>query len=289
MEAAMNRFYYTEHRPTCPRLFFVNVRRPLVFAHRGGGGLAPENTLAAFDRGLALGADGLELDVHLSRDGVVVVHHDRTLDRTTNLGGAVRDRTAAELARADAGHYFPVGDGFPYRGQGLGVPTLAEVLRRHRDVPVVIELKVNSRELARGVVDVVRAADAVDRVCLGSVGLRVLRAARELEPAMATSAAREEVRWALYRSWCRWPVSRVAYGGYQVPEWSGRTRVVSPRFIEAAHPARLGVQVWTVDTEDVARRLLGWGVDALITDRPDVIVPVVGFWGSQCRAVWATR
>jgi glycerophosphoryl diester phosphodiesterase len=92
---------------------------------------------------------------------------------------------------------------------------------------------------------------------------------------VATSAAREEVRWALYRSWCRWPVSRVAYAGYQVPEMSGATRVVSPRFIEDAHRAGLGVQVWTVDTEADARRLMTWGVDALITDRPDLIVPLV--------------
>jgi len=245
-----------------------------VFAHRGGSGLAPENTVAAFDNGLALGANGLELDVHLSRDGIVVVHHDRTLDRTTNLTGAIVERTADELARADAGCHFRVGSAFPFRGEGVGVPTLAAVLDRYRDVPVIGELKVNSPELARAVVAVVRAAGAVDRVCLGSFGLRVLREARRLEPSMATSASREEVRWALYRSWVRWPVSRVAYGGYQVPEWAGRTHVVSPRFVDMAHGAGLGVQVWTVDAEDEARRLLEWGVDGLITDRPDVIVPV---------------
>ena len=103
----------------------------------------------------------------------------------------------------------------------------------------------------------------------------MLRAARRLAPAIATSAAREEVRWALYRSWVRWPVSRVAYAGYQVPEHAGRTRVVSPRFVDEAHRLGLGVQVWTVNKENDARRLLDWGVDALITDRPDVIVPVV--------------
>jgi len=235
--------------------FFASPR-PLVFAHRGGSALAPENTIAAFDNGLALGADGLELDVHLSSDGVVVVHHDRTLERTTTLHGPIAERTAEELRRAD-------------------VPTLAEVLARYRDPRIIIELKVNSAELAAAAIDVVRQADAVDRVCLGSFGLRVLRAARAIEPAIATSGAREEVRWALYRSWIGWPVSRVAYGGYQIPELAGRTRVVSPRFVEYAHDAGLGVQVWTVDTEDAARRLLTWGADALITDRPDVIVPFV--------------
>jgi glycerophosphoryl diester phosphodiesterase len=255
---------------------FFRSPRPLVFAHRGGSALAPENTLAAFDRGLALGADGLELDVHLSRDGVVVVHHDRTLDRTTGGTGPVEAHTAHQLARLDAGYHFRAGEATPFRGQGLGVPSLADVLARYRDVPIIIELKANTVELASATVEVVRRADAVDRVCLGSFGLRVLTAARSLEPAIATSASREEVRWALYRSWFRWPVSRVPYAGYQVPEWFGATHVVSRRFVEMSHRVGLAVQVWTVDTEDHARRLLGWGVDALITDRPDVVVPLVG-------------
>jgi len=235
--------------------FFASAR-PLVFAHRGGSALAPENTMTAFANGLALGADGLELDVHLSRDGHVVVHHDRALDRTTSLRGPIAARDADELENAS-------------------VPRLADVLRIHRDVRVIVELKVNSVELARALVDVVRAADAVERVCAGSFGLRVLRAVRALEPAMATSAAREDVRWALYRSWLRCSPGRVPYQGFQVPEFAGRTRVVSRNFVACAHRAGLAVQVWTVDCEDDARRLLAWGVDALITDRPDIIVPIV--------------
>jgi glycerophosphoryl diester phosphodiesterase len=227
-----------------------------VFAHRGGSALAPENTMEAFDNGLAHGADGIELDAHLSRDGVVVVHHDQTLERTTSLRGPIAGRAADELRRA-------------------GVPTLAEVLDRHPEQRVIIELKVNSDAMAGAAVDVVRRAGAVDRVCFGSFGWRVLRAVRVIEPAVATSAARGEVRLALYRSWCRWPAATAPYGGFQVPEWAGRTRVVSPRFVKDAHRAGLAVQVWTVDTEDEARRLLDWGVDALITDQPDIIVPLV--------------
>jgi len=235
---------------------FFTSSRPLVFAHRGGSALAPENTMEAFANGLSLGADGIELDVHLSRDGVAVVNHDATVDRTTPGQGAVSSLTAAELAR-------------------LAVPALSDVLSRFRDARVIIELKVNRKELAGAVVDVVRRADAVERVCLGSFGLKVLNAVRGAAPAMATSAAREEVRWALYRSWVRRPPHGVRYAGFQVPEMAGATRVVSRRFVDLAHHAGLGVQVWTVDTEDAARRLLDWGVDALITDRPDLIVPMV--------------
>src|SRR5215510_8689194 len=104
-----------------PHPFFA-TSRPLVFAHRGGAALAPENTIAAFDNGLALGADGLELDVRFSRDGVVVVHHDRTLDRMTTLTGPVAGRTAVELA-------------------AVGVPSLLSVLTRYPDARVIIEMK----------------------------------------------------------------------------------------------------------------------------------------------------
>jgi glycerophosphoryl diester phosphodiesterase len=254
---------------------FFSANRPLVFAHRGGAALAPENTLAAFDKGVALGADGIELDVRLSRDGVVVVHHDAALDRTTNLRGPIADRSAHDLSCADAGYGFRHGKEHPFRGRGIGVPTLADVLKRYRDARIIIELKLNRIDLARATIETVRAANATEQVCLGSFGWRVLRAARAIEPRVATSAARQEVRWALYRSWCGWAVGAVAYRGFQVPEWSGKTRVVSPRFVKAAHRAALPVHVWTVNDEDDARRLLGWGVDALITDRPDLIVPLV--------------
>jgi glycerophosphoryl diester phosphodiesterase len=235
---------------------FFSASRPLVFAHRGGAALAPENTIAAFDNALALGVDGIELDVRIARDGAVVVHHDRTLDRTTNLRGPVGGRTMDELVRA-------------------AVPTLAAVLGRYRDARVIVEMKLDEPELARAVVEDVRAAGAGARGGVGSFGGRSLREARRIEPAIATSAAREEVRWALYRSWCRWPVMKTPYAGYQIPERAGTTRVVSPRFIRDAHGAGLGVQVWTVNTESDARRLISWGVDALITDRPDLMVPLV--------------
>src|ERR1700730_17831967 len=115
----MDRFY-----PNPMRHAFFRSARPLVFAHRGGSALGPENTRAAFDHGLAAGADGLELDVHLSRDGLVVVHHDRALERPTDLRGPIAGRTADELARSDAGWSFRTGDVFPFRGAGVGVPTL---------------------------------------------------------------------------------------------------------------------------------------------------------------------
>jgi glycerophosphoryl diester phosphodiesterase len=252
---------------------FFSSSRPLVFAHRGGCDLGPENTITAFDLGLQAGADGLELDVHLAADGVVVVHHDDTLDRTTSASGPIRLRTAADLSRVDAGAQFTTRSGArPFRAKGIGIPTLAAVLARYRDVPIIIEMKVDTAELARAVIADVRQAGAEDRVCAAGFGGRSLRTVRREAPEIATSACGSEVRMALYRSWLRIPVRRPAYGGYQVPEEAGTTRVVSPRFVNGAHQSGLKVQVWTVDTRFDMDRLLGWGVDALISNRPDVAV-----------------
>ena len=236
--------------------------RPLVFAHRGGSKIGPENTLAAFDRGLSAGADGLELDVHLSRDGIVVVHHDVTLDRTTRAKGLLKARTAADLATLD-------------------VPRLSDVLARYPKTGIIIELKEPRPELAGAVINDVRQAGAIDRVCLGSFSLTALRAARAIAPDVATSGARFEVRMALYRSWIHLSPGRVPYRALQVPETSGSTRVVSPRFVKLAHQAGIAVQVWTVDEPGDIRRLLEWGVDGIISDRPDVAADVVKNWVSR--------
>ena len=225
-----------------------------------------ENTIAAFDRGLAAGADGLELDVHLSRDGVVVVHHDARLDRTTRAKGPLKDRTAAELAELD-------------------VPALRDVLARYPTTGIIIELKERGAPLARAVVEEVRRAGAANRVCLGSFSTTAMRAARLAAPDIVTSGARFEVRMALYRSWCGLSPGRVPYQAFQVPETSGATRVVSARFVELAHKCGIAVQVWTVDEPADIRRLLDWGVDGIISDRPDVASQVVKGWVSRQSTV----
>jgi glycerophosphoryl diester phosphodiesterase len=204
-----------------------------------------------------------------------VVVHDQTLDRTTNATGPVAARTAAELAGVDAGWRFagPRGD-FPFRGQGLGVPRLRDVLVRHRGVPIIIEMKLDSETMAARVADDIRAAGVEDTVCAAGYGRTSAATMRRLLPSVATSACHAEVRFAVYRSWGGWPVKRRAFGGYQVPEHVGRVRIVSPRFIRHAHASGLDVQVWTVDTEADMERFLSWGADGLISNRPDLAVTV---------------
>lgn len=253
---------------------FFSSPGPLVFAHRGGCALGPENTLAAFELGIAAGADGIEVDVHLSADGVAVVHHDPMLDRATNETGPIAARTASELARVDAGYRFGQDGTFPFRNQGVGIPTLREVLRRHRDTRVIIEMKVDEPALGVAVASEVRSADAVDRVCIAGYGVRCSTAARAALPDAARSACLREVRVALCWTWAGVRVRHAPYGGYQVPEVAGRIRVVSPRFLRYAHDAGLKVQVWVVDDEADMARLLAWGADGLITNVPDVAVRI---------------
>jgi glycerophosphoryl diester phosphodiesterase len=261
----------------------LDATRPLVIAHRGGAALLPENTLAAFERGLAVGADGLELDVHLSRDGAVVVCHDELLERTTNGRGRVRDRTADDLAALDAAWRFGEADGFPLRGAGIGVPRLREVLTKLPAVPLIVELKGRDLALAAATVAEVRAAGALTRTCFGSFSRAMLQAVRRCGPDVVTSADREEIRWALYRSWVGLLPRRPRYRAFQVPERHGATRIVSPHFVAAMQRVDLPVHVWTVNEASDMRRLLSWGVMGLITDRPDVGVQVMQEFARQAN------
>jgi glycerophosphoryl diester phosphodiesterase len=258
---------------------------PLVFAHRGGRAMAPENTLVAFDAGIAAGADGLEFDVHLSRDGQVVIIHDGTLERTTDGTGSVAERTAAELAGVNATRRFGIDLEHRWAGAPAGVPTLEAVLARYRDAALIIEMKGEDTRLGPAVVDTIRRAGASHRVCLGSFSSAVLDSARAAAPDIPTSAGRDESLRALQRSWFWMPPGKVPYRAFQLPEVSGRLRVVSRRFLRGAHRSGCAVQVWTVNEEADMRRLFGWGVDGIVTDRPNVGVKVRDAWVQGRRTI----
>ncbi len=255
---------------------FLDLDRRFVIAHRGGARRRPENTMTAFDDAVALGVDAIELDVHLSKDGQPVVIHDATLERTTNGRGAVADNTADALSRLDAGWAFEDSGARPFRSQDIGVPSLESVLRRHRNMRFMVELKGASTELARRAIDVVRRWDAVERVLFGSFSDVTLGAVREHAPECLTSAASSEGVWALIKSHLWIGPGRPAYQLFQVPERRPWLRIVSPRFVRLARNAGLPVQVWVVNEPDDMRRLLSWGVTGIISDRPDVAIKVVG-------------
>lgn len=243
-------------------------------AHRGGGALAPENTLVAFRRAIEWwGADVLELDVRATRDGEAVVFHDATLDRTTDGSGPVVEHTGTEIAALDAGYAFAdEAGGTPFRGQGVRVPKLAEVLAACPAVRVNIEVK--DAGAGESVAAAIREAGAEHRV-LVAAGRRICRRGLESGP-WPVSASEEELR--SLHVFHRLHLSRLyrpRIDALQMPELHDGRQIVTPRLIREAHAKNIPVHVWTVDEETDMRRLLEWGVDGIITDRPDRLARVL--------------
>lgn len=247
---------------------------PMLVAHRGGSKIVPENTLEGFRVAVDVWeADMLEMDAHLTRDGVPVIIHDRTVDRTTDGTGAVSELTLAELRELDAGYRFvdPEGNA-TYRGRGVCVPTLDEVLEAFPGVWINLECK--TAEVAGPMVDAVRRHGAESRVLIAAEYERWRRGARGYGGAWG--ASRHHVM--LFRVLSGLPRAAGYTPGVdvlQVPEtWKG-WQVVTPRFIEQAHRKNIPVHVWTVDEPADMMRLLDRGVDGVQTDRPDLLAAVL--------------
>lgn len=249
----------------------LSLDTPVVIAHRGGSRLRPENTVVAFAHAVALGVDALECDVHVSRDGEVVVIHDDTVDRTTNTSGAVAAYTARELQDMDAGWSFVDLKGqASFRQQGIGVPRLADVLGRFPGVPFVIEIKGDDPAVVPRVLDVIRRYRRDREVVVGGFCHAVLEAVRAQAADLVTSASIVEVRAAVRRAW--FGVSPGATGCrlFQMPvRYHGR-RILRRGLARAVRRASFPVHAWVVDDPTEMRQLLDWGVTGLITDRPDV-------------------
>ena len=252
---------------------------PVNLAHRGASALAPENTIEAFRLAVEAGAGGLELDVHMTRDGHTVVIHDATVDRTTNGSGTVSEMTLEELRGLDAGHNFSPDGGptRPYRGRGVRVPTLGEVLEEFPGVAVNIEIKAGTPGIEETVLGVLREANALGRVLVVSTPHDIVKRFRKVSGGhVSTGASRWEIgvfyissRFRLER------LVRPAYDALQVPLRHRGIQVVTPRFVRAAHARGVRVDAWTINQADEMRRLLDLGVDVIMTDRPGTLAEVL--------------
>ena len=252
---------------------------PVNLAHRGASSLAPENTIEAFRLALEAGAGGLELDVHMTSDGHIVVIHDATVDRTTSGTGAISEMTIEELRRTDAGYNFsPDGGGTrPYRGRGSKVPTLEEVLSEFPGVAVNIDIKAGSSGIEAAVLGVIREANALGRVLVVSTLHSTVRRFRRISGShVSTGASRWEtgIFYLLSRLHLEW-LTRPDYDALQVPPVHRGFPLVTPRFIAAAHSRGVRVDAWTINQPDEMRRLLDLGVDVIMTDRPGTLTEVL--------------
>jgi glycerophosphoryl diester phosphodiesterase len=250
----------------------LSFDRVAAIAHRGGSALRPENTLVAFDHAVSLGADGLEFDARCSKDGEVVVIHDPTVQRTTNGTGAVREHTADELARLDAGAQFGRDRGWPYRGQGIGVPTLRAVLSRYSQIPAIVEIKGDDTVVADRTLEVIREVGAEDRVILAGFSHAVMAHVRRKAPHIPTSGSSREVKSGRLRSMCRVKLRLTGYRMLGVPfRFAGR-QILTRAYTQAALRAGIPVYSWIVDRPEDLATIIGWGVTGLISDRPDLAV-----------------
>lgn len=251
---------------------------PWVVAHRGGMGLAPENTLEAFRGAEALGVDVLEMDLRVTADGALAVIHDDTVGRTTNGRGRIGDMRLSEIQALDAGHRFVDGSGrFPLRGVGIRVPSLTEVLGAFPETRLNVEMKEFTPDKARVLCDLLRRHQHLDRVLVSAFDHAPMEAFREVCPEVATGATRREVVAFYY-------LNRILLGRLfrspaatmQVPlRFHGRT-VVTRRLLQAARRSNRPVQAWTVNDEADMKRLLETEIQAILTDRPDRLLALLG-------------
>ena len=260
---------------------------PVNLAHRGASALAPENTIEAFRLAVEAGAGGLELDVHMTRDGHIVVIHDATVDRTTNGSGAVSEMTLHELRGFDAGYNFSPDGGptRPYRGRGVRVPTLGQVLEEFPEVAVNIEIKAPTPGIEETVLGVLRGANASGRTLVVSTPHAIVKRFRRISAGLiSTGASRWEIGVFYISSRLRLErLVRPAYDALQVPIKHRGILVVTPRFVRTAHARDVRVDVWTINQADEMRRLLDLGVDVIMTDRPGTLAGVLENRSSTLR------
>jgi glycerophosphoryl diester phosphodiesterase len=248
---------------------------PANFAHRGAAAQAPENTLEAFRLAVDAGAGGLELDVHLTREGKVVVIHDATVDRVTDGSGAVTGMTLEEVRRLDAGDSFSPDGGqtFPYRGRGVRIPTLAEVYEEFPNTCVNADIKEARPGAEKAVLRVIQDAAAEGRTLVASTDHAVLRRFRKVSGGrISTGASRREIAafYVLSRLHLE-ALLNPAYEALQVPVEHQGIKLVTPRFLKAAHSRGVRVDAWTINDAAEMRRLLDLGVDVIMTDYPEVL------------------
>ena len=253
---------------------------PINFAHRGGAKVVPENTIEGFREGFSMGGGVVECDVHASADGVIVVIHDDVVDRTTDGTGPVEQKTLAELQGLDAGYRFTTnGSDFPWRGKGVKIPTLEALYAAFPAAPFNIEIKGERAGIEESVWQQISAADAANRTLVVSDNLGTIKRFRRASNGkVATAASTVEllVFWLLHLLRLD-TLYDPPFQALQPPEkYKGVLPVVTPRFVRNAHSRGLRVDVWTIDDEPAMRRLLGFGVDGIMTDRPDVLARVLG-------------
>jgi len=256
--------------PSRVHSFFVaGASAPQVVAHRGGMAEGPENTIEAFRRALARGADVVEMDVRSSADGELVVIHDATVDRTTDGTGRVDAMPLSALQSLDAAYRFtPDGVATPLRGRGVRIPTLAEVFEALPSARIAVEIKPSDEgSLAAQMCDVIRAAGAEHRTLVASFAEAETLLFRAACPEVATAATPPEG----FRFWLLGALSgeHPPPDALIVPNRIGPLRIATRAFVESARRQGLRVHTWLANERQEVVTLHDAGLDAVLTDHPE--------------------
>ena len=259
--------------PTPP--VFADLPRPLLFAHRGASRQAPENTFDAFDLALRLGADVLEMDVHLSADGEVMVFHDATLERTTNGTGMVCQKTAAELQDLDAGCRFVTpGGARPFVDRQVRIPRLIDIVRAFPQCGYNIEIKHSDPRLLEQVLRIVQLLPPT-RVVLAAEHDSIMEQIEARRSPCGLSMSRGQVLQAVRQAvFARPPLQ---YGGraMQIPARHHGIPLAQRRLVRTMHRAGIEVHLWVINEPQTAARYLQRGVDGIMTDDPARLLPAL--------------
>ncbi len=260
---------------------FFELRVPVIIGHRGAAGTAPENTLPSFERALELGAEVLESDIHVTRDGVPVLVHDPDVARTTEGAGDVASLSFDELQALDAAYRFsPQGsDDFPQRGKAVRIPSLEEAFAAFPGVRFNLEIKAAGRGLADRVIDLVEKYDRSDLTLLTAGEndiMQTLREARaERAGSFAIGACLADILACIQAATGDGPVPRDVMA-LQIPDEFGGQPLVTPELIGFAKRTGIAVHVWTINESGTMEQLLDAGVDGLVTDHPERMRALLG-------------
>jgi glycerophosphoryl diester phosphodiesterase len=248
---------------------FFTPGLPRVFGHRGSSGTHPENTLESFRAAAASGVRFLEFDIHMTRDGEIVVAHDEHLKRMCGLDRVIREMTYAELAAADAGRMFTLdGATFPFREKGVRVPRLAEVLAEFSKLRMIVEIKQIAPSIVAPTLDVLDRAGMRRSVLVASEHQEPLDEVRKLAPKIPTNFSYLESGLFIQAMGTHDASYRPPADAVQIPHRHEAWELVTPQSVEFAHRLGVEVHVWTVNEEAEMSELLDMGVDGLISDFP---------------------
>jgi len=252
-------------------------RYPLVIAHAGSE-LYPTDTLYALERYADMNVDILEMDIHMTQDGVIVLLHDHTVDRTTNGTGDIREMTFSQAQALDAGYnWTDDGETFPFRGQGITIPALEQIFQTFPGYPMIIEIKQSEPSLAKPFCDLIKEYGMEQKLIVPSFRSKAMGDFRQICPGVATAASEDEVRDFVIRNFLFLSTTaNLNYVALQVPESRDGIPIVTRWLLWAAQRRNLQVHIWTINQPEEMLRFIDMGVDGIMTDRTDLLMDLLG-------------